>query len=104
MQLALTGWLGDVILSRSDSERQRNLMIHDQRPLPVYFSQILYTALIWSAKYFVYSPTGGYLCYFKSVHSSSQTIYLLLDIYLFEGCYFEGGYVNFLGNIRRNVN
>ena len=28
------------MLSRSDSERQRNLMIHDQRPLPVYFSQV----------------------------------------------------------------
>ena len=26
------------MLSRSDSERQQNLMIHDQRPLPVYFS------------------------------------------------------------------
>ena len=38
---ACTGWLGDVILSRSDSERQRNLMIHDQCPLPVYFSQAL---------------------------------------------------------------
>ena len=37
--LCTAGWLGDVILSRSDSERQRNLMIHDQRPLPVYFSQ-----------------------------------------------------------------
>ena len=36
---ALAGW-GDVILSRSDSERQLNLMIHDQCPLPVYFSQI----------------------------------------------------------------
>ena len=30
------------MLSRSDSERQRNLMIHDQYPLPVYFSQIIY--------------------------------------------------------------
>ena len=39
MHCWLTGWLGDVILSRSDSERQRNLMIHDQCPLPVYFSQ-----------------------------------------------------------------
>ena len=27
------------MLSRSDSERQQNLMIHDQYPLPVYFSQ-----------------------------------------------------------------
>ena len=40
MHCWLTGWLGDVILSRSDSERQQNLMIHDQRPLPVYFSQL----------------------------------------------------------------
>ena len=38
--LCTAGWLRDVILSRSDSERQRNLMIHGQRPLPVYFSQI----------------------------------------------------------------
>ena len=45
MHCWLTGWLGDVILSRSDSERQRNLMIHDQRPLPVYFSQISYSSL-----------------------------------------------------------
>ena len=29
------------MLSRSDSERQRNLMIHDQCPLPVYFSQMV---------------------------------------------------------------
>ena len=36
----LTGWLGDVILSRSDSERQRNLMMHAQCPLPVYYSQV----------------------------------------------------------------
>ena len=36
----LIGWLGDVILSRSDSERQRNLMMQDQCPLPVYYSQI----------------------------------------------------------------
>ena len=36
----LIGWLGDVILSRSDSERQRNLMMQDQRPLPVYYSQM----------------------------------------------------------------
>ena len=36
----LTDWLGDVILSRSDSERQRNLMMHDQCPLPVYYSQV----------------------------------------------------------------
>ena len=42
--LCTAGWLGDVILSRSDSERQRNLMTHDQCPLPVYFSQI-YTRL-----------------------------------------------------------
>ena len=41
----LIGWLGDVILSRSDSERQRNLMMHYQCPLPVYYSQtILSTA------------------------------------------------------------
>ena len=37
----LISWMGDVVLSRSDSERQRNLMIHDQCPLPVYFSQVL---------------------------------------------------------------
>ena len=36
----LAGWFGDVILSRSDSERQRNLMMFDQCPLPVYYSQI----------------------------------------------------------------
>ena len=41
--LCTAGCLGDVILSRSDSERQRNLMIHDQRPLPVYFSQVVRT-------------------------------------------------------------
>ena len=34
------GWLGDIILSRSDSERQRNLMMQDQCPLPVYYSQV----------------------------------------------------------------
>ena len=38
----LIGWLGDVILSRSDSARQRNLMIQDQCPLPVYYSQVKY--------------------------------------------------------------
>ena len=37
----LIGWLGDVIFSRSDSERQRNLMMQDQRPLPVYYSQMI---------------------------------------------------------------
>ena len=36
----LTGWLEDVILSRSDSERQRNLMMHAKCPLPVYYSQV----------------------------------------------------------------
>ena len=34
------GWLGDVILSRSDSERQRNLMMHAKNPFPVYYSQV----------------------------------------------------------------
>ena len=34
------------MLSRSDSERQRNLMIHDQCPLPVYFSQVLLKHLL----------------------------------------------------------
>ena len=33
------------MLSRSDSERQRNWMIHDQRPLPVYFSQVVTKSL-----------------------------------------------------------
>ena len=37
---AETGWLGDVILSRSDSERRRNLKTQDQCPLPVYYSQV----------------------------------------------------------------
>ena len=41
---AETGWLGDVTLSRSDSERQRNLMTQDQCPLPVYYSQSWLTA------------------------------------------------------------
>ena len=36
----LISWLGDVIISRSDSERQRNLMMQDQYPLPVYYSQL----------------------------------------------------------------
>ena len=37
----LTGWLGDFVLSRSDSERQRNLMMQDQCPLPVYYNQVM---------------------------------------------------------------
>ena len=40
---AETGWLGDVMLSRSDSERQRNLMTQDQCLLPVYYSQMRYS-------------------------------------------------------------
>ena len=32
------------MLSRSNGERQRNLMIYDQRPLPVYFSQLIASA------------------------------------------------------------
>ena len=43
---AETGWLGDVVLSRSDSERQRYLMTQDQCPLPVYYSQVLLCPVI----------------------------------------------------------
>ena len=49
---------------------------------------LLYTALIWSAKNLLYSPTGGYLCFFEFGHSSTQTLCLSLHRYLFEGCYF----------------
>ena len=52
---------------------------------------ILYTALIWSAENFAKNDdiaAGGYLCYFKFAHSSTQTLYLLLNRYIFEGCYF----------------
>ena len=44
------------------------------------FSGTLYTALIWSAKDFALRPDGGYLCYFKFAHSSTQIkpyIYLI---------------------------
>ena len=36
----------------------------------------------------LYSPAGGYLCYLKFARPRTQTIYLLLYSYLFEGCYF----------------
>ena len=39
-------------------------------------------------KFFALQPCWGYLCYFKFALSSTQTIYLLLYRYLFEGCYF----------------
>ena len=52
------------------------------------FHQILCTALIQSAKNFVYSHARGYLCYFKFGNSSTQIINLSLYRYKFEGCYF----------------
>ena len=50
--------------------------------------EILYTALIGVLKISLYSPAGGYLWYFEFTYSSTQTIYLILFRYLFEGCYF----------------
>ena len=39
-------------------------------------------------KNLLYSPAGGYLCYLKLTHSSTQTTYSLLYRYVFEGWYF----------------
>ena len=37
------------------------------------YNHLLYTALIWCTKISLYSPAGGYWCYFKFAHSSTQT-------------------------------
>ena len=38
------------------------------------YSDYLYTVLIWSTNILLYSPTGGYLCNFRFVHSSTQQV------------------------------
>ena len=50
-----------------------------------------------------YSPAVGYLCYFKFAHSSTQTIYLSLYRYLFEGCYFWNVWRRVVGNVLNNI-
>ena len=66
----LIGWLGDVILSRSDSERQRNLMMQDQCPLPVYYSQLFISE-------FLVAPTHTVLM-FSYKHPHPTTVYYFL--------------------------
>ena len=53
------------MLSRSDSKRQRNLMIHDQRPLPVYFYQVMMMRILLALIYVQNSITMPYLAVIK---------------------------------------